>query len=264
MAWFDPLVGALFFLLILGAIFVPLERKWPLVRRKLLRKGWSTDVAHLTFTGILDTGFAVVGIVIAFLLVGWWTPAPLAFMNAWPTGVTFLIAFVFGNVVGYWSHRLSHTVPLLWRFHKIHHSSQRLDWLAGVRRHPLEQTWGALFIGLPLIFLGFQPGEVGAVQVVNVFWGVFLHSNVRLRFKRLRHVIATPEYHHWHHSDDPARYNTNYALFPFIDKMFGTHYLADDRATTFGVPGYDPGGYVKQLVEPFRRRRVEFVEIHRA
>lgn len=254
MAWFDPLVGAIVGLLVLGAVFVPIERKWPLVRRRLWRKGWRTDVLHFAVTGILDAGFAIAGIVVAFLLVGWWTPAPLAFMNAWPAPATFLIAFLFGNIAGYWSHRLSHTVPLLWRFHKVHHSSEQLDWLAAARRHPLEQTWVALFIGTPLIFLGFQPAEVAAVQIVNVLWGIFLHSNVRFRFRRLRHVIATPEYHHWHHSDDPARYDTNYALFPFIDRMFGTHHLEEGRATTFGVPGYDPGGYVRQLWEPFRRK----------
>lgn len=254
MAWFDPIVGAVIGLVVLGAIFVPLERKWPLVPRRLLRPQWRTDVAHFAFTGILDAGFAIVGIVAAFLLVGWWTPAPLAFLNAAPVLVTFPIALLLGNLLGYWSHRLSHTVPLLWRFHKIHHSSVHLDWLAAGRRHPLEQTWAGLFIGVPLIFLGFAPAEVGAVQIFNLLWGIFLHSNVRIRIPGVRHVIATPEFHHWHHSADPEHYNTNYSLFPWLDGIFGTRYMPEERSTEFGVRGYEPPGYVGQLMAPFRRR----------
>ncbi len=258
MALWDQILGGFVGVLILGAIFVPIERKWPLIRRKLLRPMWKTDVAHVAFTGILDSVFSVVGIVAAWLLVGWWAPAGIvAVVSAQPNWAQFLQVFILGNLIGYWAHRLSHTVPLLWRFHKIHHSSRHMDWLAAARRHPLEQTWNGLIVGVFLIFLGFQVQQIAAVEVFNVLWGIFLHANTNLRFRRLRHVIATPEFHHWHHSSDPARYNTNYSLFPWLDALFGTKYLPEERATEFGVPDFDPPGYIGQMIEPFRRRKAE-------
>ena len=263
MAFVEEAIGSIIAVSIIGGAFALAERKWPLVEQRTFRKGWITDAMHLLFTGFLDRGFQLVGIVAAFLLVGWWAPASLgAFVQCQPIAVQYLEAFLLANILGYWAHRLSHTVPLLWRFHKVHHSSQRLDWLAGVRRHPLEQTWSGLLVGVPLIFFGFTLIQVAAVDIVLGLWGVFLHSNTAFTGKRIRQVIATPAYHHWHHSDDPARYNTNYSLFPWIDAMFGTKYITDERATTFGVPGYEPGGYVKQMIEPFRRKRkeVQFIE----
>ncbi|MGB1586038.1 MAG: sterol desaturase family protein [Thermoplasmatota archaeon] len=263
MAFVEEAIGTIVFVTIIGGGFALMERKWPLVKQRTFRKGWFTDALHLFFTGFLDRAFQFVGIVIAFLLVGWWAPATLAgAIQSQPLALQYLEAFLLANVLGYWAHRLSHTVPLLWRFHKVHHSSQHLDWLAGVRRHPLEQTWSGLLVGAPLIFFGFTLFQVAAVDIVLGFWGIFLHANTRFNGKRIRHLIATPAYHHWHHSDDPMRYNTNYSLFPWIDGLFGTKFISDERATTFGVPGYEPGGYVKQMIEPFRRveRRVAFIE----
>lgn len=253
MVW-EQIIGSMVGIIVLGAVFVPIERFRPLVKQKLFRKQWRTDVTHLLFTGLLDSVFAIIGIVAAFLLVGWWAPPAIgAALSSQPMALQMLEAFLLGNFLGYWSHRLSHTIPLLWRFHKIHHSSRKLDWLAAARRHPLEQTWVGLFIGIPLIFLGFNVEQVAIVQLFNLFWGIFLHSNTALRFKGLRHVIATPEFHHWHHSAN--RYNTNYSLFPWLDRMFGTSHQPPERAIRFGVDDYDPPGYVGQMIEPFRRRR---------
>lgn len=263
MAFWEEALGGFFALLLVAAIFIPIERKWPLIPRKFRRKLWKTDVLHVVLTGLMDRGFAVVGIVAAWLLVGWWAPAGIAaVVNSQPYWLMVIESLFLGNLIGYWSHRLTHTVPILWRFHKIHHSPRHMDWLAGVRHHPLEQAWGGFFIGVPLIFIGFQFEQVALIEIVNGLWGVFLHSNTRLRFKRLRYVVATPEYHHWHHSADPQHYNTNYSLFPWIDKAFGTYHQPNDRAMEFGVPDYDPRGYVSQMIEPFRRKKpmVEFTE----
>ncbi|MGB0653005.1 MAG: sterol desaturase family protein [Thermoplasmatota archaeon] len=246
-----PIIG----LVVVGLLFAPLERKWPLVRRRLLRPGWRTDVAHFLFTGVLAGAAGVAGIVAAWLLVGWWAPASLhAAVGGQPVALQLVQVFILGNLIGYWAHRLSHEVPFLWRFHKVHHSSTHLDWLAAARRHPLEEAWNGLLVGVPLIFLGFQVQQVAALQAIQVIYAIFLHANVRWRLPGLRHVIATPEFHHWHHSDDPEHYNTNYSLFPWLDALFGTRYQPDHRARTFGVPGYEAGGYLRQMKEPFRRR----------
>lgn len=255
MDWLGPVVG----LVLLGLLFTPIERKWPLIRRRFFRPLWFTDALHVLLTGVLANAAALVGIVAAWLLVGWWAPPSLqAAIQGQPMAWQIVEVVVLGNLIGYWAHRWSHEVPFLWRFHKIHHSSKELDWLAAARRHPLEETWNALVFGVPLIFLGFQVTQVAAVQVAQVLWAIFIHANVSIRFPLLRQIVATPEFHHWHHSADPRRHNTNYSIFPWLDRLFGTYYQPGWRTQDFGVPGYAPGGYIRQMLEPFRRKRIEY------
>ena len=66
-------------------------------------------------------------------------------------------------VGGYWGHRLSHTVPFLWRFHAVHHSIEEMDWLAAGRLHPLDQAFTQACAILPLFLLGYSRGVFAGV-----------------------------------------------------------------------------------------------------
>jgi sterol desaturase/sphingolipid hydroxylase (fatty acid hydroxylase superfamily) len=68
----------------------------------------------------------------------------------------------------------------------------------------------------------------------------------------LRWVIATPQFHHWHHAREPRAYNSNYAgEFPAVDALFGTLYLpARGWPARYGVDDSEPAGYLRQLVRP--------------
>ncbi|HSG61699.1 MAG TPA: sterol desaturase family protein, partial [Pseudomonadales bacterium] len=94
--------------------------------------------------------------------------------------------------------------------------------------------------------------------LIMAFHTVLLHANVGINFGWLRYVIATPQYHHWHHNDQQASYDKNFAVhFPVIDWMFGTFYLPGDQwPTQYGVrlPGY-PSSYWGQLLFPFKTKR---------
>jgi sterol desaturase/sphingolipid hydroxylase (fatty acid hydroxylase superfamily) len=151
---------------------------------------------------------------------------------------------------------LSHEVPLLWRFHAVHHSSERLDWLAAARLHPLEGFLGGLVIAPPLILIGIAPGVLGVFSAFVTFWAVFQHANVTWRLRWLEPFWSTPEYHHWHHSDEPQARNKNYAgLLPIFDRVFDTQYRPTDRRPqVYGIGGGMPEGYVAQMAVPFRRR----------
>jgi sterol desaturase/sphingolipid hydroxylase (fatty acid hydroxylase superfamily) len=163
------------------------------------------------------------------------------------------IALVLLQLTGYWSHRLMHQVPWLWRIHCVHHSSKHLDWLAAPRLHPLDEQLGRALGFLVLRLCGFSIGVMSGAMIVIVLWAIFLHSNVRLRFPRLRQLLATPEFHHWHHSNDPQARNKNYSgLFPWVDRIFGTYYQPEDRwPETYGIDAPMPDHYAKQLVKPF-------------
>jgi sterol desaturase/sphingolipid hydroxylase (fatty acid hydroxylase superfamily) len=239
------------------ALFVlvtPFEKLFPRHRQRVRRPYVGTDIAW----GILRVPLSVAGVVVG-ALVGiaslLWLPGLLLrpLVTALPNGMRALLGVVLFDLVTYWAHRWSHEVPLLWRFHQIHHSTETLDWVSGFRGHPLD---GAL-IGPPFLLLiaaGFSPKFTGLLAAVQIITGIFLHANVRWRWRLLQRVVITPEFHHWHHSNEPAAHNTNYSVFlPVWDIVFGTYRVPrDQRPQRYGVSGHVPEGLLPQLLHPFR------------
>ena len=82
---------------------------------------------------------------------------------------------------------------------------------------------------------------------------MFAHSNVRLPLDSLRRIVVTPDYHHWHHSADPAHYNRNYASeLPLLDMIFGTYHCPPgERPTSYGIGEPVPNGYLRQVAWAF-------------
>ena len=126
----------------------------------------------------------------------------------------------------YWVHRCSHEVPALWKFHSVHHSTVHLDWISGFRNHPFD---GAI-VAPPFFFLfaaGFDATFTGALAVIQIVLGLFLHANVRWRLRPLHRVVITPEFHHWRHANEVEAHNSNYSVFlPLWDMVFGTYYMS--------------------------------------
>jgi sterol desaturase/sphingolipid hydroxylase (fatty acid hydroxylase superfamily) len=91
--------------------------------------------------------------------------------------------------------------------------------------------------------------------VFRRFQGLWVHSNVHMSLGPLRYVIASPEFHHWHHATDPAAFDTNFAgEVPLVDWLFGTLHLPPGQwPETYGIDEEAPGGYLAQLLWPFRR-----------
>jgi sterol desaturase/sphingolipid hydroxylase (fatty acid hydroxylase superfamily) len=90
--------------------------------------------------------------------------------------------------------------------------------------------------------------------VVVGFQAVFNHCNVNVRLGPLRYIIVTPNFHHWHHSQDKEALDTNYAAhYAFLDYLFGTAAKSDKIwPEKYGVLGdYVPNGFIKQLKFPF-------------
>jgi sterol desaturase/sphingolipid hydroxylase (fatty acid hydroxylase superfamily) len=251
--------NVVFGVVIVALIFVPMEDVWALHPRKVLRKGWRTDVVHFVVNNLLST----VGIVAAVVVVGgvvhaFVPEAARASIAAQALWLQTVEALLLAEVVQYWAHRAAHTVPVLWRFHKVHHSITELDWLAAARLHPIDQAFIRSCVVIPLFALGFTSGTFGALLVVFTFQALFIHANVRFTFGPLRYVLATPEFHHWHHSDDRRAYNSNFAgELPVLDKLFGTLHLSRDPdhrwPAGYGISEPAPDGYLHQMAWPFRK-----------
>ena len=256
----------IFGLAILAVIFIPLERLFALHPHRVLRRGWRTDVVHFLVNGTaLRIGMLVSVVVIGGFLRAF-VPAPLRdAVAASPGWAQIAAGLTIATMGGYAGHRAAHEVPLLWRFHRVHHSSRELDWLAATHLHPLDETFTRSVAVLPLYALGFGRVSLGAFLILITLQAIFIHANVRLRFGPLRWVIGTPQFHHWHHAREPQAYNSNYAgEFPLLDALFGTLYFPANRwPAQYGVDDTQPDGYLRQIAWPFRRRGAAQSELDR-
>jgi sterol desaturase/sphingolipid hydroxylase (fatty acid hydroxylase superfamily) len=255
-------------LAVLGAAFFVVERLWPAIPdARLKRTGRLTDVTYYFFNATV-TKFVSAIVIGAIVLLGARAIGQSlsaeelrgltereTFVSGLPAIVQFGLLIVIADFVGYWSHRLFHFDPRLWRIHAIHHSSRQVDWLAAVRVHPFNDVITNVVQALPLLLIGFDfSAFVGYVGLLTLF-AIFLHSNVPWSFGRLRYVVASPVFHRWHHTTEKEGIDKNFAgLLPVWDLAFGTFYMPEGRQPLeFGVRGRSvPEGFWRQLLYPLR------------
>src|SRR5688572_9325659 len=254
-----PYIGLDWFILdLLGSslIFIFIEKLFALRKdQPVFRAEWQTDFHHFIVNHMV-VGFVLLATnLLVHKLFGW---AGNDGIRGWVQGLNFWVALflivLVADLVQYWTHRAYHEVPLLWRLHAVHHSVKSMDWLAGSRQHILELLITRTLVLAPIYVLGFSKEVIDAYIVIVGFQAVFNHANVSVRLGPLRHVIVTPNFHHWHHSQDTEAIDRNYAAhFAFLDHLFGTA-VKSDRAwpERYGVVGdYVPNGYVRQFAFPF-------------
>jgi sterol desaturase/sphingolipid hydroxylase (fatty acid hydroxylase superfamily) len=244
--------------LVLWLLFGTLEWLYPLRKeQKHFRQGWLTDVAHFFFNHILvNIGTYLIAAFLYIFFRGTISPSLQIAIRSQPALLQFVEAFFIAQLTFYTLHRLAHTVPWLWRFHVIHHSSPELDWLASARLHPIEMIVVNIAVRVPLFLLGFTKETFGVYLVFSAILPILNHSNTKFEFPILNRIIATPNFHHWHHSNDLEARNKNFSGFPIIDLMFGTYYLPKTRSPeTYGVNETIPPTYWQQLIYPFQTQK---------
>ena len=171
--------------------------------------------------------------------------------------IAVLIAYTFALLIvsdffRYWAHRIMHESPLLWQFHKVHHSPEVLVPFSQMRTHPVNGIVNLIRSGLSIgivtvAFLLIFPGKLTAISILGVNAGRLVfdimgsnlrHSHVWLNFgPRLSHVFISPAQHQIHHSKAPRHRNRNYgSQFAVWDWMFGTLYVPEKREQlTLGI-----------------------------
>ena len=254
-----PYIGLDWFILdLLGStlIFVFIEKLFALRKdQPVFRPEWQTDFHHFIVNHLI-VGFILLATnLLVHKLFGWAAEDGIrAWMQDLPFPVALFLIVLVADLVQYWTHRAYHEVPVLWRLHAVHHSVKTMDWLAGSRQHIGELVITRTLVLAPIFVLGFSKEVIDAYIVIVGFQAVFNHANVSVRLGPLRHVIVTPNFHHWHHSADTERIDRNYAAhFAFIDHAFGTAHKAERKwPDGYGVVGdYVPDGFVRQLKFPF-------------
>ena len=247
-------------LFILGAIFVPLERLFTLHKPAGKRPERGIDQAYYFLNNLLPALIIAVPATLLAALANKLLPgAYIEALASLPLWVLLVLGTLAAEVGSYWGHRWCHQNAWLWRFHAVHHSPTQMDWLVNSRAHPLDMVF-TRFCGLvPVYALGLAQarGLAGtaavplAVTFVTTLWSFFIHANLRWRFGPLEWLLATPAFHHWHHTNDEHRDHNYAALFPLVDRLFGTLHLPSHWPPCYGIDAAMPASLQAQLLDPF-------------
>ena len=238
-------------LLFLVLVFVPMEKVFPAKKeQRFFRKNWLLDFCFFIGQYVLWSGLVLW--ILDFFSHYLTNIIPVDFqvlVKSQPFILQALEVLILSDLIIYWGHRLQHRVDFLWRFHKVHHSAEQLDWLAAHREHPIDSIYTIGLINLPVFVMGFPLEAIAGVIAFRGIWAIYIHSNVRLPIGPLRMLIGAPELHHWHH--DLNRDAGNYAnISPIMDLIFGTYVCPDVEPEKFGIKEDFPKNYIGQLIEP--------------
>lgn len=212
--------------------FGPAERRWPHAGRNLGLAVGNAIVLRMALVAITAataewTGRNGLGLLNAFDL-------------SWP--VRFALAVILLDGWMYLWHRANHAVPLLWRFHRMHHSDRRMDVTTATRFH-LGEHLGASIARLALIpLLGLELIWLVAYDALLLAVTQFHHADISVgRWDRpLRWLIVTPGMHKVHHSDWRPETNSNYSsVLSLWDRLGRTFRMRSDLKTlVFGLPEF--------------------------
>ncbi len=155
----------------------------------------------------------------------------IAHMPAAGTAARMLLAVVLVELADYAVHRAMHAVPLLWRFHRLHHD-EPLAWHVAWRIHPVDAALFAAGTTAACWLAGAPLPGAAAFVIGRRLWTMVIHANVAWPASTLDHVIATPAFHRVHHE---ARGNFASTL-PVLDRVFGT-YRGSRTANVEPCPG---------------------------
>lgn len=245
-------------LAVLALIYAPLERLFPAHEQRAWRSESWTDLLFFLGQFFLWTAPVVAALT-------WFVHAadslPLASVRAsvaaWPLWLQILAVIGLCDVGIYWAHRWSHRNRFLWRFHRVHHTAERLDFLAAYREHPFDNLFTRTVENAPAILLGFPLEVIAGFAVFRGLWAVYIHSNIALEPGPLRYLLGSPRLHHWHH-ERTRHGSVNFAnLSPLMDLLFGTYHDPGHMPERYGIAERAPRSYVGQLAAPLVPRSVE-------
>ncbi len=253
-------------LLLLVVIFVPLEKLCAQHPQRVFRKGFFADLGYYFLNSLTPKLILILPLSLVAGGAHYIAPTGLySWVAEMPVWARFAAVMIVGEFGSYWGHRWMHQIPLLWRFHAIHHSAEEIDWLVNTRAHPLDMVFTRLCGLIPIYVLGLAQPTGNKVDVVSLLyalvgtvWSFFIHANVCWRFGWLEWLVSTPAFHHWHHTKDGREYvNKNYAaVFPWVDKLFGTFYLPKKQwPMKYGIDAPMAPSLAGQLLQPFERQR---------
>lgn len=161
-----------------------------------------------------------------------------------PAFASFPLSFLLLDAWMYLWHRANHRIPLLWRFHRVHHSDTTLDVTSAIRFHTGEIIISSMLRLMLIPLLGLSLWQILLYDALLLPVIQFHHSNVKFPecFDRwLRLLIASPAMHRVHHSRIQFETDSNYSsVFSFWDRLGKSFRLRrDTEKIQFGLKEFD-------------------------
>jgi len=172
----------------------------------------------------------------------------------WVQVIIILIVFDFAT---YWGHRLLHESDFLWRFHELHHSSIEIDWLSGLRQHPVDLLFAAVINALLFCLSGadFRVAEI--IAVIVTVHGIYSHSNFKNKIGKLQYLFISTEMHRMHHLRDikyqKANYGTVFSIWDWIFKTARYPNEEEYKDIPFGTEENYPQNFLEGNIHVFRK-----------
>jgi lathosterol oxidase len=214
-------------LVLIATLFINLELFFRLKKDQgILRRGWQVDLSHYVANHIFNGGL----VFLLFLPAAWLAnvlslESTWGFTQALPLAAQVFLIMLVTDLAQYWVHRCFHQIPLLWRFHRIHHSVEKMDWLAGSRLHVVDILITRSLSLVPMVLLGFSAEAINIYLPILALQSVFIHCNLEFELRWLQKLLTTPKFHHWHHTSDREHLDRNFSIsLPVLDLIFGTYY----------------------------------------
>lgn len=248
--------GLLFFWVIEGYI--------PLLTMQYKKNKWRHAGINFAFTIIhlvIHTLLAVIIIKISdwclvnkFGLVYWFNTNTL---------LTIILSFLVLDFFGGWLvHIVEHKVPLLWRFHVIHHSDNNVDVTTGLRHHPIESVVRGIFFFAGIVFSGSPMYAVMIFQTILVLSTAFTHANIAMPIwldKLISYILVSPNMHKVHHHYKQPYTDSNYgAILSIWDRVLGTFLHLHHSKIKYGLDNYYPNekdeDFMHLMKNPFNKK----------
>ena len=178
--------------------------------------------------------------------------------------VTIVISFFVLDFFGGWLvHFTEHQIPILWRFHVVHHADNNVDVTTGLRHHPIESLLRGLFFFMGIALSGAPMYAVMIFQTLLIIATAFTHANIKLPRKldkALSYFLVSPNMHKVHHHFQQPYTDSNYgAVLSIWDRIFGTFIKLDYTKIKYGLDRYYPNeedeNFKNLLIKPFGKMK---------
>jgi len=233
-------------LIIVSLFCLILERIIQWRKQKLLRPQLFQDILWLAFNGYyLAVVFAPLFIYTShfvgdlFSQLGFSGLEDINLLNAQPFWIQFIVLLVLQDIIEWSVHNALHRIPILWEFHKVHHSIHNMDWIGNFRFHWMEVLIYKPAKYIPLAILGFTYEPLLAVAVFATLVGHLNHSNVPFDYGPLKYIFNSPKMHIWHHDTVlHLKSGQNFGIVLSIwDWLFKTSYMPEGQPDKLGFEG---------------------------
>lgn len=254
LAFLSVLAGTMLAIAMLEHFF-PCHRSWQRNRDDV-----GVDILHNIVSGFMTVESLRAGLLLLVAPVAAGLSATLGaslWPSSWPLAAQLALALVVSEPLHYWTHRLAHErSDVLWSWHAVHHSAERLYWLNVGRDHPLGVALQFTCQFTPLVLMGCPAPVIELWALFSAVHGMLQHSNIDMRLGVFHWVFSSADLHRWHHSRRLQEANHNYgAVLIYCDLLFGSFFLPARQAPS--DPGISylptfPRAYLSQLTVPFR------------